>query len=746
MNYPLTFALLSLLASAVQAMPLPEHAARTLGDVQVAPAQDALAPLAIALAKSDSSAVETALEDPHLPAWIALWMRGRREADASVAMETLERAAERWRLHIDANEPDLAARLLDHDRAHFAFDAKGREGLRAVLAEPVGLHRSDSVWAAYVALATDGDKERARSMRRAWSAAEPLERRNRVFAWHAELLRHDDDGDTADAWLEYVEGLRTSAQRRFALDFWDEHTELREAVEVEGTRARLVRWLARNVRRSEALEVALRGAASDDEEDASDCFMGVAEQYYRLRRHAELLAWLKRERPEGLSAEDRASLDAYPWGVRRRGEAANAELASGFDQVVRDHEGTARAAEALWEAAWMWELSDELEKAVARFERYARENPGGSFAQDAAARAIFLQVRQGEIDAALRMLDEFEDVLGNSHAAAAALWIGGNAAIQLSKDEKSAAFFAQLEEEHGYGPFRRPPPLPLMPEVVGDEEAPASSASEMIRAQQRAFTRIAQALDTKLGGDQSESLRAIEWLFEHGLHEEGDERLSSYAWSQRRSLRMQLACVHLAWRMGRAEQQARIGWRLRQALHGRNAELDRDLDICAYPTPFLSDVSAAARREGIPVGLLYALMRRESFFDPAVVSLAGAYGLLQLMPSTADRMAQDLGDPPPQPDQLRQPLLNLRYGAHYLRRLLDEMAGNPYMALAAYNAGESNGERWWARLREGEPPETFLLLISYSETRAYVYHVLRYWSVYGETHPLLGHPEVRRSR
>jgi soluble lytic murein transglycosylase len=204
--------------------------------------------------------------------------------------------------------------------------------------------------------------------------------------------------------------------------------------------------------------------------------------------------------------------------------------------------------------------------------------------------------------------------------------------------------------------------------------------------------------------------------------------------------------MHLAWKMGRAEQQARIAWRLRQAMHGRSAKLDRALDICAYPTPFTRDVVEAATREGIPTGLLYALMRRESFFDPAVVSLAGAYGLLQLMPATAARMASELNDPPPEPDELRQPLLNLRYGAHYLRKLLDETGGNPYTALASYNAGEANGARWWARLRDGEPPETFLLLISYSETRAYVYHVLRYWSVYGETHPLLGHPEARQSR
>jgi soluble lytic murein transglycosylase len=134
----------------------------------------------------------------------------------------------------------------------------------------------------------------------------------------------------------------------------------------------------------------------------------------------------------------------------------------------------------------------------------------------------------------------------------------------------------------------------------------------------------------------------------------------------------------------------------------------------------------------LPPALLWALMRRESFFDADVVSLAGAYGLMQLLPTTAERVARTAAAPVPDAGagDLFIPSVNVLLGSTYLSGLRDEAKGNWIRALASYNAGEANGARWEARLRDGEPPELGILLISYSETRSYVYNVLRVAHLY----------------
>jgi soluble lytic murein transglycosylase len=79
---------------------------------------------------------------------------------------------------------------------------------------------------------------------------------------------------------------------------------------------------------------------------------------------------------------------------------------------------------------------------------------------------------------------------------------------------------------------------------------------------------------------------------------------------------------------------------------------------------------------------------------------------------------------------LLQPLTNLRLGGAILAQLLARYAADPYAALAAYNAGEANAERWSARMLRGRPAAEVIPLVSYAETRQYVFQVLRHGGVY----------------
>ena len=128
-----------------------------------------------------------------------------------------------------------------------------------------------------------------------------------------------------------------------------------------------------------------------------------------------------------------------------------------------------------------------------------------------------------------------------------------------------------------------------------------------------------------------------------------------------------------------------------------------------YPLAYEQIVSGHARHYRLDPALVAAVIYQESKFRPSARSRSGAIGLMQLQPSTAEGIAIRTGGTRFRVDDLYQPEINVRYGAWYLRHLLDKY-GDEQTALAAYNAGQDNVDRW---LRDGRG-------IAFSETRAYV--------------------------
>jgi soluble lytic murein transglycosylase len=143
---------------------------------------------------------------------------------------------------------------------------------------------------------------------------------------------------------------------------------------------------------------------------------------------------------------------------------------------------------------------------------------------------------------------------------------------------------------------------------------------------------------------------------------------------------------------------------------------------CVYPRPYADLVTRAERERLLPRGLLWAVMRQESGFRPAVRSPVGAVGLLQLMPSTAERVATELGEKL-ELETLTHAHASVRLGSAYLRKLIDTFQGSVPLALAAYNAGPQAVSRWLAG-GEALPLDLFVARIPYEETRGYVARVL----------------------
>ncbi|HWQ13706.1 MAG TPA: transglycosylase SLT domain-containing protein, partial [Roseiflexaceae bacterium] len=138
-----------------------------------------------------------------------------------------------------------------------------------------------------------------------------------------------------------------------------------------------------------------------------------------------------------------------------------------------------------------------------------------------------------------------------------------------------------------------------------------------------------------------------------------------------------------------------------------------------YPTPYRAIVLERSREYGLDPLALYALLRQESHFNPAALSWVGARGLAQVMPETAQGIAQALGMADFQQDALFRPEVSIRFGAFYLRRQLDNLGGSLPGALAAYNGGAGNARRW-AGGEHIADPDLFAERIDFAETRSYV--------------------------
>ena len=139
-----------------------------------------------------------------------------------------------------------------------------------------------------------------------------------------------------------------------------------------------------------------------------------------------------------------------------------------------------------------------------------------------------------------------------------------------------------------------------------------------------------------------------------------------------------------------------------------------------YPLHYRPIVIGHARNYRIDPALLAAVIDVESKFRANAKSSSGAIGLMQLLPSTAHGIAVHTGGSGFRTDDLYNPEINVRYGSWYLRHLLDKYDDDERTALAAYNAGQDNVDRW---LAQGSG-------IGYPETRAYVDRVERLKGIY----------------
>jgi soluble lytic murein transglycosylase len=130
-----------------------------------------------------------------------------------------------------------------------------------------------------------------------------------------------------------------------------------------------------------------------------------------------------------------------------------------------------------------------------------------------------------------------------------------------------------------------------------------------------------------------------------------------------------------------------------------------------------------AEQKNLDPSLIAGVIYVESHFRDQT-SHAGAKGLMQIMPSTADYIARKSGGTEFVQGDLATPQINIAYGSWYLRYLLDHYHGNVVLALAAYNAGEGKVDEWWRAAADRGERFRVADHIPFPETRGYVDKVL----------------------
>ncbi|HEY8368151.1 MAG TPA: transglycosylase SLT domain-containing protein [Thermodesulfobacteriota bacterium] len=441
---------------------------------------------------------------------------------------------------------------------------------------------------------------------------------------------------------------------------------------------------------------------------------------FRLRRYPEAARELSPL--AGLSTP--VGEEARFWRARalaRQGRAR--EAIAEFTAIAEQAPGSRFAGQAAYLAAVVLDDQGEAEEARARFRALADRVGRAPLAADALWNVAWRAYRKGDLAAAAEVLGEIVQRFAGSDAADRALyWLArtelklGEVALAVPRLKdlvarrplsyygiQAARRLEEIDREVAAGdpPAARrpsPPPEPTCCEVLPARPVATpilERAAMLVQLGLLAEARTELAAIHRRGGDVPplEVARL--------LHAAGD-------YSRPLAIARGLAGVPLE----------RLG-----------LDPDGRLFALAFPRGYRDAVEAEARAAGVPVHLAYAIIRAESLFDPAAVSPVGARGLMQLMPATAESLAETVGLAPFDPQALFQPAANLRFGITLLGRLLARYPGRPYLAMAAYNAGPEAVSRWLAAFGN-LPEDEFVESIPYTETRGYVMKVTAFWKTY----------------
>lgn len=150
-----------------------------------------------------------------------------------------------------------------------------------------------------------------------------------------------------------------------------------------------------------------------------------------------------------------------------------------------------------------------------------------------------------------------------------------------------------------------------------------------------------------------------------------------------------------------------------------------------FPRRYSDIVENVTKRYNVDPNLVYAVIKEESNFNKKAKSHRGAIGLMQIITSTADEVVQTISSIDEDYYDLYDPETNISIGVKYMSELIQKFEGNIYLAVAAYNGGMGNVQKWFrANYTDYDTLDKVVEKIEFEETRKYVTNVIKCYNIY----------------
>ncbi len=432
-----------------------------------------------------------------------------------------------------------------------------------------------------------------------------------------------------------------------------------------------------------------RALAKEGAAESSEASVWLARVYLRQGQGDKLLDLAHMAAGSSLSPEQKGQITLFA-GVWLEDQGRFDDAIARYRQVTKVGEPASQRAEGQWRVGWGYYRMGRYREAFDQLRALVEQHDG-----------------------------EFEPQ--------ALYWMAR--AAELNQQPQAHDVYAQLCHRFIYTYYcqlaRERTQIPL-PESVAPEPAPVSASANdsepmngaaagavTTRAEIEQQAAYRRALELKTLGLDSDAAREVAGLIDRYSREPGLLMVLS-------TMLNEAGAYHHGLRLARAK--------FRDQLERTGGSVSPALWPVAYPMGLLPTIKGQGAK-GVDPYLVAAIIREESQYDWRAVSRVGAIGLMQVMPGTANNVAQRLGLPAVGREDLFDQETNIRIGVHYVEQLLEQFSGNVAYTIASYNAGPIAVGNWIA-LHRGRSQDEFVELIPYQETRQYVKRVLRSYREY----------------
>ncbi len=448
--------------------------------------------------------------------------------------------------------------------------------------------------------------------------------------------------------------------------------------------------------------------------------------HYRHFENDEALQSFQRYLAASATGSQAAAAHYYIAAIDERLGDNNAALDEYAKSIELDPAGDL-ADDALWSRSLILEKQSRWDEADQAYDQILAMSPRSTWADDAAFRHGMILYEQQRYPEAASAWSDFAFGMTDAQATSHALYWAAKAEMAAGDTDSGRTHLAELVRDYPLDYYglraaqllstdKKATPLPAVKEADADAASWLASISGSppvplwkVWLDPR-WTKAQELITVGFPRSAAADLRDLMWA-------NAGDPMTLWALAQAYD------------RLGLTEMSSRSAELVLEALSPEErATAPRALLRLAYPRDYMSLLQDAQKAEGVSPDVMLALIRQESFFDPLAGSGAGATGLTQVIPSTAQAIATDLGVSDFANADLMRPVVSIRFGAHYLQQQLASFDGNLYFALAAYNAGPG-AARGWADTA-GSDGDLFLEQIDFGEANLYVRLVMQNLAIY----------------